>query len=79
MTGKADPIQFRVGDIVEAQITLTGVPIKRGRTKMVINFRSLALSTGSFTEVGLIYINKNDDVKDDTIDRWQSPNAPGRW
>ena len=66
MARKLDPIQFRVGDIVEAQITLTGIPIKRGRTNMVINLRSLALLTGSFTEVGLIYIN-NDDVKDDTV------------
>ena len=28
-----------------------GVPVKRGRTKMVLNLRSLALLTGSFTEV----------------------------
>ena len=30
MAVKVDPIQFRVGDIVEVQITLTEVPIKRG-------------------------------------------------
>ena len=78
MAGKVDPIQFRVGDIVEEQITLTGVPIKRGCTNTVINLRSLALLTGSFTEVGLIYIN-NDDVKDNMIDRCQPPNAPGQW
>ena len=52
-----------------------GVLIRRGRTKMVINLRSLALLTGSFTEVGLIN-NMNDDVNDDTIARWQPPNAP---
>jgi len=78
MAGKVDPIQFRVGDIVKVKITLTGVPIKRGRTKMVINLGLLALLTGSFTEVGLIYI-KNDNVKDDMIDRWQPLNAPGQW
>ena len=68
MAGKVDPIQFRVGDIVKVKITLTGVPIKRGCTKMVINLGLLALLTGSFTEVGLIYI-KNDNVKEDMINR----------
>jgi hypothetical protein len=64
---KVDPIRFRVGDIVEAQITLTGVPIKKGRTKIVVNLRSLALLTGSFTEVGLFGAHgTDDDVNDDT-------------
>ena len=48
---KTDPVRFRIGNIVEAQITVMGVPIKKGRTKMVLHLRSLTLLTGSFTEV----------------------------
>ena len=44
-------MRFRIGNIVKAQITVMGVLIKKGCTKMVLHLRSLALLTGSFTEL----------------------------
>lgn len=50
---KVDPTQFRVGDIVEVQITVVAVPIRNGKYKMIAQLRSLALLDGSFTDVSV--------------------------
>jgi hypothetical protein len=48
---KVDPIQFRVGDIVEAQIMVAVVPIHGNRFKMVLHLRTITLLDGTFTDV----------------------------
>jgi len=48
----ADPACFRVGDIVEAQMTVVAVPIKRDRFKMITQLRSLALIDSTYSQVG---------------------------
>lgn len=48
---EADPTRFRVGDIVEVQITIAVVPIRNNKFKMICQLRSLALLDGTFTDV----------------------------
>jgi hypothetical protein len=48
---KADPTKFRVGDIVEVQMTVVAVPIRNNRFKVINQLRSVALLTGKFTNV----------------------------
>lgn len=48
---KADPTKFRVGDIVEVQMTVVAVPIRNNRFKVINQLRSIALLTGKFTNV----------------------------
>lgn len=48
---KADPTEFRVGDIVEVQMTVVAVPIRNNRFKVINQLRSVALLTGKFTNV----------------------------
>jgi len=48
---KAEPTQFRIGDIVEAQITIAAVPIRKDRFKVIIRLASIALLDGTFTDV----------------------------
>ena len=48
---QADPAQFRVGDIVEAQITIAAVPMRNNKFKMICQLRSLALLDSTFTDV----------------------------
>ena len=50
-----DPIRFRVGDIVEAQITIAAVPIRNNKFKMISQLRCLALLDGTFTDVSILY------------------------
>ena len=50
---EADPTQFRVGDIVEVQITIAVVPIRNNKFKMICQLRSLALLDGAFTDVSM--------------------------
>lgn len=38
-----DPVRFRVGDIVEAQLNATIIPIAKGRFIMKMHLRALAL------------------------------------
>lgn len=38
-----DPIRFRAGDIVEAQVTFCAVPIKGERYRMLVTLRSIML------------------------------------
>jgi hypothetical protein len=48
---KAEPTQFRIGDIVEVQITISAVPIKKDKFKVIIRLASIALLDGTFTNV----------------------------
>lgn len=38
-----DPTRFKIGDIVEAQISFVGVPLKGGKAKMMTVLRALTL------------------------------------
>ena len=42
---------FRVGDIVEVQLSFVGVPIKEKCRKMLVVLRSMALLDGQFSMV----------------------------
>ena len=48
-----DPIIFRVRDIVEVQMTIVTIPVKKGRFKMLTQLRSIALINSAFTEVSM--------------------------
>lgn len=48
---KANPATFRVGDIVEVQLTVVAIPVKRNRFTMIVQLRTIALFNGEFTEV----------------------------
>lgn len=48
---ECEPQVFRVGDIVEAQISFIVIPVKGGRRKMLTVLRSLALIKGNVTSV----------------------------
>jgi hypothetical protein len=52
---EVDPIRFRVGDIVEVQITVAAVPIRSNKFKMITQLRCLALLDGTFTDVSILY------------------------
>jgi len=52
---EVDPARFRVGDIVEVQITIAAVPIKNNKFKMISQLRCLALLDGTFTDVSILY------------------------
>ena len=47
----ANPQIFRVGDIVEAQVSFIVVPIKANKHKMIVVLRSVALLDGTFSQV----------------------------
>jgi hypothetical protein len=38
-----DPMNFRVGDIVEAQMSFVGIPYQGGKTRMMVVLRALTL------------------------------------
>lgn len=38
-----DPTRFKIGDVVEAQVSFVGVPLKGGKTKMMVVLRALSL------------------------------------
>jgi hypothetical protein len=42
---------FRIGDIVQVQLSFVVIPVKNGRRKMLSVLRSLALLDGSFSKV----------------------------
>ena len=46
-----NPSIFRLGDIVEAQVSLVTFPAKEGRSVMRLMLRSLALLDGQFAQV----------------------------
>lgn len=43
---------FRLGDIVEVQMSFVVFPVKAGRSQMKLILRSIALLNGSFSQVG---------------------------
>lgn len=45
------PMIFKVGDIVEVQMTAAVIPLKNARFKMILNLHSLALLDGSYSRV----------------------------
>jgi hypothetical protein len=46
-----DPASFRIGDIVEAQISFVGVPVRGGKVRMMTVLRALALLDCQYTMV----------------------------
>lgn len=50
---------FRVGDIVQAQLSFVVIPVKAGRRRMLTVLRSLALLDAAFTinPVSLLKMN----------------------
>lgn len=50
---RCEPQVFRVGDIVEAQVSLIVIPVKGGRRKMLTVLRSLALIKANFKKVSV--------------------------
>ena len=57
---EASPQIFRVGDIVEVQMSLVVTPMGRGRRKMRTVLRAIALINGKFTEVRTDHDQKDD-------------------
>jgi hypothetical protein len=52
-----DPARFRIGDLVEIQMTVVAVPVKGGRFKMITQLRTLAQLDCHFSHVkSLIFI-----------------------
>ncbi|KAF8896010.1 hypothetical protein BD779DRAFT_1466051 [Infundibulicybe gibba] len=47
---KAGPQVFRIGDLVEVQVSFTVVPLKAGKRKMLSVLRSIALLDGQFSQ-----------------------------
>jgi hypothetical protein len=50
---EANPVIFRIGDLVEIQMTASAVPIKHGRYRMILTMRSLAMIDCEYSEVRL--------------------------
>lgn len=48
---QALPSYFRVGDIVEAQVSFKVVPLKAGKRKMLVVLRAIALMDGAYSKV----------------------------
>lgn len=48
-----NPVIFRVGDVVEAQVTFVILPMRNGKKKTSMVLRSLLLIDGTITHVGL--------------------------
>jgi hypothetical protein len=53
---ETDPMQFRVGDIVEVQMTIVAVPIQKNKFKVVTQLRTVALLDGTFTDVSWCFV-----------------------
>jgi hypothetical protein len=54
-----EPQMFRVGDIVQVQLSFVVIPVKAGRRRMLTVLRSLALLDAAFTisSVSLLKMN----------------------
>ncbi|KAF8882598.1 hypothetical protein BD779DRAFT_1444737, partial [Infundibulicybe gibba] len=50
---KANPQIFRVGDIVEVQVSFIVVPLKKEKYKMAITLQAVAMLDGSFSQVSI--------------------------
>jgi hypothetical protein len=49
--GPAQPTVFRLGDIVEVQMTVTMVPVTGRKFKLIFQLRALALVNSTFAQV----------------------------
>lgn len=47
----AEPKIFRIGDIVEAQVSFVATPLQNGKRKLRTVMRTVALLDGSFAQV----------------------------
>jgi hypothetical protein len=69
-----------VGDIVEVQMTIVMVPIKKDRFKTISQLRTVALLNGSFTNVSPQHILKfhcqHNQIQDAAINRMKYINRP---
>jgi hypothetical protein len=52
-----NPQIFRVGDIVEAQVSFIVVPLKDNKHKMIVVLRSIALLDASFSQVRQVIVH----------------------
>lgn len=50
-----NPQIFRVGDLVEAQVSFIGVPLKNNKYKMMVVLQSIALLNATFSQVRSCY------------------------
>ena len=53
---ETDPTQFRVGDIVEVQMTIVAVPIQKNKFKVITQLRTVALLDGTFADVSWSFV-----------------------
>jgi hypothetical protein len=51
------PQTFRIGDIVEVQMSFVGIPLKGQNFKMLSVLRSIALLDGTFSRVTRIHVS----------------------
>ena len=60
---EVSPTRYRIGDIVEAQVSFVVFPIKEGKFKMALILRAIALLDHAETDVSqpVYYINKLTD------------------
>jgi hypothetical protein len=47
----ANPVIFRIGDLVEVQLTAAAIPIKHSHYKMILSMRTIAIIDSNFAEV----------------------------
>ena len=52
-----NPQIFRVGDIVEAQVSFIAVPLKDRKYKMIVVLRSIALLNANFSQVRTVVVH----------------------
>lgn len=50
----ADPMVFKIGDIVEAQVSFVGVPLRGDKVKLMVVLRALSLLDCEQTMVFII-------------------------
>ena len=51
-----NPQNFRIGDIIKAQISFIAVPLKDNKYKMIAVLQSIALLHASFTQVRTVIV-----------------------
>jgi hypothetical protein len=51
---------FRIGDIVQVQVSFVAIPVRGNKYKMLAVLRSMALLDGSLSKVRTLRVNVND-------------------
>jgi hypothetical protein len=51
------PHTFRIGDIVEMQVSFVAVPLKEQKYKMMVVLRSIALLDKAYSQVSICFNN----------------------